>query len=67
MVDLIIALGNAFPSFWWAPIVCGLLLVIIAHIPNVKDFHWLDVILPTACFLIWLAVYLLVRFNFITH
>ena len=52
MVDLIIALGNAFPSFWWVPIVCGLLLVIIAHIPNVKDFHWLDVILPTACFLL---------------
>jgi hypothetical protein len=66
MIDLLIDLGNAFALFWWVVPICGLLLVIIAHLPNVKDFHWWDIKLPVIAFAVWAILYLLVRYECLT-
>lgn len=33
-------------NYWWVFIIIWLLWIIVAHIPNFVDFHYVDLILP---------------------
>lgn len=37
---------NFVASYWWAMLIICLLLVIVAHIPNFVDFHYIDLYIP---------------------
>ncbi|WP_276867804.1 hypothetical protein [Bacteroides heparinolyticus] len=49
-IDAYIAFGE---HYWWAFLIIWLLLIIVAHIPNFVDFHYIDLILPGLVFAIW--------------
>lgn len=40
-------------QYWWAFLIIFLLIIIIAHIPNVKDFRYLDLIIPAILIGLW--------------
>lgn len=65
MKDIILWYVALFENYWWALIIISLLVVIIAHIPNVKDFHYWDIIVPTILFGIWGIFELIIYFNLI--
>lgn len=44
---------EAGEQYWWAFAIISLLVVIIAHIPNVKDFHYWDLKIPAILLVVW--------------
>lgn len=46
-------------QYWWAFAIISLLVIIIAHIPNVKDFHYWDLKIPTILIIVWCVLKML--------
>ena len=40
-------------QYWWAFLIIWLLWIIVAHIPNGPDHHYLDIYVPIICIVVW--------------
>ena len=40
-------------QYWWAFLIIWLLWIIVAHIPNGPDHHYLDIYVPFICIVVW--------------
>lgn len=65
MKDFIIKYVSTGEDYWWAFIIIFLLVIIIAHIPNVKDFRYWDIKIPVILITVWIIFKLIIYFNLI--
>lgn len=63
IVDFINWYVSFFEAYWWAIAIIFLLIVIIAHIPNMIDFRYWDIKIPVILFSAWGVFELLLCFN----
>ena len=53
MKELVYCYIEIGEQYWWAFLIIWLLWIIVAHIPNFIDFHYLDIKIPIILLTLW--------------
>ena len=59
------AIGAFGLQYWWAFLIIWLLWIIVAHIPNGPDHHYLDIYIPIICIMGCSVDFRLVEYRFL--